>query len=185
MDLAGSTSIVYVYAHTMFVHHSCAQVLSKGPRVTLSCLGSAAVGPSDSSTVAYCVIVSRCPIWTLLELSELETQESFPQNHIQAPMRCLCCRTRPLAGGRCCLDEKELSNSSLRNLVSILRYFKSSIANSVFPVSICSSDDLSQEMHISFTVNGEKHQHQFQHGLQHAEVRQFTLANLNSYGFWA
>jgi len=63
---------------------------------------------------------------------------------LKAPMRCLCCRTRPLAGGRCCLDEKE--------------------------------------MHISFTVNGEKHQHQFQHGLQHAEVRQFTLANLNSYG---
>lgn len=85
--LAGSTSIVYVYAHTMFVHHSCAQVLSKA--VTPCCLGSAAVGPSDSSTVACCVIVSRCPIWTLLELSELETQKSFPRTTSRRP--CAAC----------------------------------------------------------------------------------------------
>ncbi len=135
MDLVGSTSIVYVYNHTMFVHHTCAQVLSKRPGATLCCLGSAAAGPSDSSTVAYCVIASRCPIWTtLLELSELETQKKFPRSY-QAPMRCLCCRTRPLAGGRCCLDEKELSNSSLVNLVSTLTY-------PVFPILICSSDGL-------------------------------------------
>lgn len=89
MDLAGSTSIVYVYAHTMFVHHSCAQVLCKGPRVKLCCLGSAAVGPSDFSTVVCCVIVSRCPIWPLLELSELETQKSFPRTTSRRP--CAAC----------------------------------------------------------------------------------------------